>query len=55
MTSERLQQLRAGAALEWSANSEARQLLKLLADGEPGAWLTEEAKGALGRVSRRHE
>jgi RNA polymerase sigma factor (sigma-70 family) len=49
MTGERLQQLRALAALERSSNPEARELLRSLASGEDGAWLTELAKIALDR------
>jgi WD40 repeat protein len=55
MSPERLRLLRTVAALEWSANTEARQLLKSLAEGEPGAWLTEEAMTAMERVSKRPE
>jgi hypothetical protein len=53
MTLDRLRQLRAMMALERSGGPEARQLLKSLADGEEGAWLTEEAKNALERLGKR--
>jgi WD40 repeat protein len=53
MSLERLRQLRAIAALERANNAEARGLLKALAAGDPGAWLTEESKNALERIARR--
>jgi RNA polymerase sigma factor (sigma-70 family) len=53
MTPERLRQLRALVALERAGSPEARQLLKSLAAGEPGAWLTEEAKNTLERIDGR--
>jgi WD40 repeat protein len=53
MTLERLRQLRAILALARAGTPEARQLLRSLAGGEEGAWLTEEAKSALERLGRR--
>jgi hypothetical protein len=41
---------RAVYALEMQASPKARQLLQRLADGAPGAWLTDEAKAALARL-----
>jgi WD40 repeat protein len=49
----RLRQLRALEALELAAGAEARRLLAELAEGMPGAWLTERAKAALGRRTSR--
>jgi WD40 repeat protein len=42
-----LQQRRAVQVLEWTRTSEALELLKVLAEGEPDAWLTKEAKRAV--------
>jgi WD40 repeat protein len=50
---ERLRQLRALQALEYAGTPEARQLLRTLTGGEPGAWLTREAKAVLARLGRR--
>jgi RNA polymerase sigma factor (sigma-70 family) len=52
---EPLRTLRALAALEHAGTTEARRLLRALADGAPGAWLTQEAKVALERLDRRLE
>jgi RNA polymerase sigma factor (sigma-70 family) len=52
-TGERLRQLRALEALELAGGDEARRLLEELAGGMPGAWLTEEAKAAGRRLSKR--
>jgi hypothetical protein len=52
-TPERLRQTRALEVLEQVGNTEARQILKGLADGAANAWLTEEAKAVLDRLSRR--
>jgi RNA polymerase sigma factor (sigma-70 family) len=49
----RLRQLRALEALELAAGAEARRLLAELAEGMPGAWLTESARAALGRRTPR--
>jgi WD40 repeat protein len=49
---ERLRTLRALEILERAGTTEARQLLAALAGGAPGAWLTREAKAALGRLSK---
>ena len=48
-----LRQQRAVLALELRASPEARRLLQRLADGAPGAWLTDEAAGALRRLAAR--
>jgi WD40 repeat protein len=48
---ERLRTLRALEALELASSVEAARLLKTLARGAPGAWLTEAAKAALARQS----
>ena len=53
LTQQRLRQLRAIMALERAATPEARQLIKSLAEGEDGAWLTEQARKALERLDRR--
>jgi RNA polymerase sigma factor (sigma-70 family) len=50
---ERLRALRAVEALELAGGAQARGLLKELAGGAPGAWLTREAKESLGRLARR--
>ena len=41
-----------GEVLERIATPGAREVLKGLADGAPGAWLTREARAALGRLGR---
>jgi hypothetical protein len=50
---ERLRVLRAVEALEVAATPEAQALLKTLAQGKPGAQLTEDARAALSRLSSR--
>ncbi len=50
---ERLRETRALEALELAGTAEARALLKELAAGVAGAWLTEEAKAASERLARR--
>jgi hypothetical protein len=50
---DRLRELRAVAVLEYAATRQARQLLRELAAGEPGSWLTREAKAALARLEKR--
>jgi len=44
---------RALLVLEQAGTPEARQALERLAEGAPGAWLTQEAKAALTRIARR--
>jgi hypothetical protein len=44
---------RALRVLEQADTPEARQALEKLAEGAPGAWLTQEAKAALARMARR--
>ena len=51
---ERVRSSRAVAALERSHAAAAESLLDTLADGNPTAPLTREAKAALARVRRRH-
>jgi hypothetical protein len=50
---QRLRELRAVEALELAGTKEAREALKELADGATGARLTEQAKAALTRLTRR--
>jgi RNA polymerase sigma factor (sigma-70 family) len=50
---ERVRAVRALEVLEYVATPEAKKLLAELAKGAPGAWLTEEAKPALDRLTRR--
>ncbi len=52
-TPDRLRQMRALEALELAGDGAARRLLKELAGGMPGVWLTEEARAALGRLALR--
>ncbi len=49
-SSERLRVLRAVEVLERVGDRDARALLRRLAGGTPGAWLTEEAKTTLRRL-----
>jgi RNA polymerase sigma factor (sigma-70 family) len=49
---DRLRQMRSLEALELAGDGEARGLLKELAGGMPGTWLTEQARTALGRLAR---
>jgi RNA polymerase sigma factor (sigma-70 family) len=51
VSGERLRALRAVEALELAGTKEAREVLKTLAAGAPGARLTEEAKAALIRLA----
>jgi len=51
-SSEHLRLIRALETLEYSGAPEARQVLERLAQGAPGATLTEDAKAALGRMKR---
>lgn len=50
---ERLRILRAVEVLEHIGTSEARQILKALADGAAGAQLTQQAKASLDRLTKR--
>src|SRR5204862_3709553 len=52
-TLHRLKQMRALEALELAGESESQRLLKELAGGTPGVWLTEEARVVLGRLALR--
>jgi hypothetical protein len=49
---EHLRLVRGLEVLEFSGTPEAKQALQRLAQGAPGATLTEEAKAALGRMRR---
>jgi dipeptidyl aminopeptidase/acylaminoacyl peptidase len=49
---EGLRVLRAVEALEHAGGPDARRLLKVLAGGAPGAWLTVEAEESLARLDR---
>jgi WD40 repeat protein len=51
---ERLRTARAVQVLELAATPEAVRLLKTLAAGAEGAWLTEGSKAALSRLHKRH-
>jgi hypothetical protein len=51
---EQLCVLRAVEVLEHVATAKARRVLRSVADGAPGARLTQEAKASLERLSRRH-
>jgi hypothetical protein len=53
ISGESLRTLRALAVLEHAATPEARRVLQALADGAPGAWLSQEAKASLERLTRR--
>jgi WD40 repeat protein len=48
----RLREIRALGVLERAGTAEARQVLRSLAGGASGAWLTVEARAALQRLSR---
>jgi hypothetical protein len=50
---ERLRTRRSLEVLERAGTPEARRLLEALAAGAPGAWLTEDAKASLTRLSDR--
>jgi dipeptidyl aminopeptidase/acylaminoacyl peptidase len=50
---QRLRGLRALELLEQIATPEARKMVAALANGEPEAWLTQEAKGSLRRLLTR--
>ncbi len=47
---QRVRELRAVRALEWSGTAQARKVLRRLASGAPDAWLTWEAREALHRI-----
>src|SRR5262249_49799910 len=50
---ERLRTYRALVILERIGNAEAQAVLAHLAQGAPGAWLTQEAKASLDRLRQR--
>jgi hypothetical protein len=51
LTAEQLRLIRAVEALEWIGTPEARQVLRTLAQGAPGALPTREAEAALNRLA----
>jgi HEAT repeat protein len=53
LSTEQLRWVRAAEALEWMATPEARKLLRTLAQGAPGALLTQQAQAALQRLEKR--
>jgi hypothetical protein len=53
LTSEELRGLRAMETLEHIGDAEARRVLETLARGTPGIRLTDEARAAVERLSRR--
>jgi hypothetical protein len=53
LSGERLREVRAVQVLELTATAAARRVLAGLAKGEPEARLTQEARGALRRLSTR--
>jgi hypothetical protein len=50
---ERLRTIRALEVLEQIGEGDSRALLRVLSEGAPDAWLTEEAKAALERLAHR--
>jgi WD40 repeat protein len=54
LSREDLRVLRAQAALEYMGTSAAQDVLRALAQGEPGARLTQEAQASLDRLARLH-
>jgi hypothetical protein len=52
-SAERLRVLRALEVLELARTDEARNLLATLAQGAPGAWLTQEARAGITRITQR--
>jgi WD40 repeat protein len=50
---QRLVILRALEVLERAGTPQAREVFVKLAEGEPGSWLTQEAKASLDRLARR--
>jgi WD40 repeat protein len=53
VSAKRLRELRAVEVLEAIGSPKARRLLEVLAKGLPQAQLTQEARGALGRIATR--
>jgi hypothetical protein len=50
---EALRAIRAVQVLEYIGTAEAKRLLRRLAEGAPGAWLTEDARAAIKRLADR--
>jgi hypothetical protein len=53
LTAEELRQVRAIGVLEMIGNAEAAKLLRTLADDASGGPITQRAKAALERLSKR--
>jgi hypothetical protein len=55
LTTEQLRMIRAVESLEQMGNSEARKLLRVLAEGAPGTLPTREAQAALSRLGQEKQ
>jgi RNA polymerase sigma factor (sigma-70 family) len=54
LSPDELRERRAVTALEWAGTPDARKLLAELAGGDPDAALTQDARAALGRLTKRN-